>query len=475
MTAAPALTGERKPVADGFSRDVAAAYQGWDFASLPEDVVARIKLFVLDTLGVIAAASDAAGIQELNATLRGWEKDGASTALIGKWRASPPNAALANGAAAHALDFDDNHDPGRVHAYSVILPAALAAAEQKGGVSGREFITALATGVELQARLGLASPNSMPRGWHPTTVMGAFGAAAAAARILKLEGGKFSDALGLAYHQASGTRQALNDGVLAKRLGPGFSARNGVTAAFFAAAGLTGPTRFLEGEAGHFGLYERGEVVPGRLLDGLGRDWEVLTHSMKPYPCCRCTHNAIAIGEALHREGLKAGQIDRVVIGMGRTNTKIVGDPYEAKRNSTVHAQFNAGYCFAAALVHGKVNLATFQAPNLTDPVIAELAGRARVVVDDLIPAAAMSPTRITVTKRDGTSFVQYREFMDGSPEQPMSEAEAIAKFAACMETGTGASRPAIDKLAEKVLSLERCSDIAEVVSLFPEADRNQA
>jgi 2-methylcitrate dehydratase PrpD len=454
--------------ADGFSLEVMAAYENWDYSSLPTEVVERIKLFVLDTLGVIGAAADAPGIWEVNRLLVGWEGAGPSTMLIGKGRVAPPTAALANGAAAHALDFDDNHDPGRVHCYAVVLPAALAAAEARGGVSGRDFIAALATGVELQARLGLAAPNSMSKGWHPTTVMGSLGAAAAAARVLDLRAGQFSDAVALAYHQASGTRQALNDGVLAKRLGAGFASRNGTAAAFLAQAGLTGPTRFLEGEAGLFQLYERGEVLPDALLRDLGTTWEILTHSMKPYPCCRCTHNAIAIGRALHREGLSANDIDRVVIGMSEVNNKVVGEPYDVRRDSTIHAQFNAGYCFATALIHGSVDVATFQRPQISDPAVSALAARTSVVVDDEIDAGAMSPTRVTVICTDGRRIERFLEFMEGSPEQPMTDGEALAKFSSCLSTGLGAGRAAIDDLAGKVLDLENCADITDIVAGFP-------
>ncbi len=454
--------------ADGFSRDVMAAYENWTYDSLPASVVKRIKLFVLDTLGVIGAAADAPGIGEVNRLLLGWEGAGPSTMLIGKGRVAPPTAALANGAAAHALDFDDNHDPGRVHCYAVVLPAALAAAEARGGVSGRDLIAALATGVELQARLGLAAPNSMSKGWHPTTVMGSLGAAAAAARVLDLRGGQFSDAVALAYHQASGTRQALNDGVLAKRLGAGFASRNGTAAAFLAAAGLTGPTRFLEGDAGLFQLYERGEVLPDALLHDLGQTWEIMTHSMKPYPCCRCTHNAITIGRSLHREGLSANDIESVIIGMSEVNTKIVGEPYDVGRGSTIHAQFNAGYCFASALIHGRVDVATFQRPQIADPAVSALAARTRVVVDAAIEPGAMSPTRVTMVCTDGRRIERFLEFMEGSPEQPMADDEAIAKFSGCLSAGLGAPQSAIDSLADTVLDLENCGDIADIVAEFP-------
>jgi 2-methylcitrate dehydratase PrpD len=471
LSVEPSATGQDAP-ANGFSRGLMAAYENWSYSRLPSSVVKRIKLFVLDTLGVIAAAAEAPGIPEMNRLLLGWEGAGPSTMLIGKGRVAPPTAALANGAAAHALDFDDNHDPGRVHAYAVILPAVLAAAEVRGGVSGRDLIAALATGVELQARLGLAAPNSMSRGWHPTTVMGALGAAAAAARVLDLRAGQFSDAVGLAYHQASGTRQALNDGVLAKRLGAGFASRNGTTAAFLAAAGLTGPTRFLEGEAGLFQLYERGEVLPDALLRDLGQTWEIMTHSMKPYPCCRCTHNAIAIGQALHREGLSPAEIESVVIGMSQTNNKIVGEPYDVARDSTIHAQFNACYCFAAALIHGRVDVATFQRPQISDPAVSALAARTSVVVDDAIAAGAMSPTRVTILCRDGRRIERFLEFMEGSPEQPMTDDEVITKFSSCLEMGLGAAPAVINTLTDKVLDLDNCADVADIVAHFPSASR---
>jgi 2-methylcitrate dehydratase PrpD len=468
--AAPFRAATPVPPADGFSRDVCAAFEGWTFETLPAPVVHRIKLFVLDTLGVIAAASRAGGIPELNRQLSAWERTGASTALIGKWRASPPTAALANGAAAHALDFDDNHDPARVHSYSVILPAALAAAEAKGAVGGKPFIAALATGIELQCRLGLASPKSLSRGWHPTTVLGTIGASAAVAHILGLTGEAFLHAAALGYHQAAGTRQALNDGALAKRLGPGFSARNGVTAGYLAAAGLTGPTRFLEGEAGLFGLYERNEVEPPQLLAELTSRWELMTHSMKPYPCCRCTHNAIAIGVALHQEGLAAEAIASATIGMGRTNVQVVGAPYEPQRNSTVHAQFNANYCFASALVNGRVDLATFQPPQITDPRVAALASRVRVINDEKIDPSAMSPTRMQITLADGGRLERYLEFMQGSPEEPMTDAQALEKFSACMASGLGASGTAIERLARTIMAMDGLDDVSDLIAQFPQA-----
>ena len=158
---------EAGTVEDGFSRDVCAVLAGFGYDDLPEAVVHSVKLFVMDCLGVVAGAADAPGVGAVHARLGGWEGNGSATTLLGKRRLSPPSAALANATAAHALDFDDQHDPARVHSYCVILPAALAAAEDRGAVDGRRFIAAVAAGVEIHARLGLACYNSIGRGWLP--------------------------------------------------------------------------------------------------------------------------------------------------------------------------------------------------------------------------------------------------------------------------------------------------------------------
>ena len=259
----------------------------YDATALPQDVVTTTKLFILDTLGVMAGGTRAPGIQELAQAVRAMEPGGGgiATVLIGGCSASPASAALINAATAHALDFDDTHDTARVHAFSIVLPAALAAAELRCGCDGRALLAAVALGSEVFCRLGLAGFNTLARGWHPTTSYGSLAAAIAAGRILDLSAEKMTNALGLAYVQMSGTTQSIIDGVLSKRLGPGIAARNGLLAAQLARFGLTGPWRFLEGEAGLFHLYLQDEVRPEFLVEALGDVWHMLKLSMKPFPC----------------------------------------------------------------------------------------------------------------------------------------------------------------------------------------------
>ncbi|MGQ0750392.1 MAG: MmgE/PrpD family protein, partial [Betaproteobacteria bacterium] len=441
----------------------------WRYEDLPPASVSTLKFLLLDALGVIGGAAHAPGIPQLNRRLTRWEGAGSATGLIGKRRYSPPTAALANGAACHALDFDDQHDPARVHTNCVTLPALLATAEDAGPVSGRDFLLAYAVSAELHARLGLACYNSLGKGWHPTMIFGTLSAALAAGRLLKLDAEGLNNALGLAFHQASGSAQSMRDGVLSKRLGAGFAARAAVLGTFLAADGLSGTRRTLEGNAGLFALYERGEVRPELLFEGLGAHWRIPEYSFKPYPCCRCNHTAIGMGIALHDEGVTPAAVESIEIGLGHTNWLTVGEPYDAKRDSVVHAQFNISYSFARALADGRVDLRTYQKPAITDTAIAALASKITVVSDPQIEAAAIEPARLRLNIRGGRSIERASDTIKGSPQSPMSEEELTAKFRSCLELGLGATRAQCDRLAETVLHLESSGDAArDIVTAFP-------
>jgi len=452
-----------------YSRELCDRLARWHYDMLPGNVVRTAKALILDTLGVIAGAAQAPGIPELNARLARWEKTGNATGLVGRRRYSPPTAALANGAAAHALDFDDQHDPARVHTSCVVLPALLAAAEDAGPVSGREFILAFALGAEMHARLGLACHNSLGKGWHPTMVFGTPAASLAAGRLLGLDGERLANALGMAYHQTSGSAQSMRDGVLSKRLGAGFAARAAVLGAFLGADGLTGTRRTLEGNAGLFSLYERGEVKPEIVTDGLGEEWRVPEYSFKPYPCCRCNHTPIGLGIRMHGEGVNVKDVTAIEIRMGHVNWLTVGDPYDPARNDVVHAQFNASYSFARALADGYVDLRTYRKPAITDERIAALTHVTRVIDDPAIDATAIEPARVKVVLAGGRVLEASSDTIKGSPQDPMTTAEALAKLRSCLAFGMNADAGAADRLAAAVDQLEESADAARsLVKAFP-------
>jgi 2-methylcitrate dehydratase PrpD len=458
--------------ADGFSRELIAGLAAWRFETLPPEVVHTVKLFIIDTLGVIGGAAHAPGIEALNRRLSAWEAQGRATGLLGRRRYSPPGAALANGSAAHALDFDDMYDQARVHAYCVTLPAVLAAAEEVGGVSGRDFLLALATGVELHARLGLACYDSLGKGWHPTMTLGVLAAAVAAGRVLGLDEARLLHALGIAYHQCGGTAQSMADGALSKRIGAGFAARSAVLAAFLAADGITGPTRPLEGVSGLFRLHERGQVHPARITDGLGTRWEIGNYAFKPYPCCRCNHTTIGLAFRLRGMGVRLEEVAEAEILLPRVNWQTVGQPYQPALDSVVHAQFNVAYTFARALHDGRVDLASYGRPQITDPDIAALTARTRAREDLQADPTAMEPARVHLRLNDGRELEVSGNTVKGGPEDPLAESEVLDKFRACMAHGLRAEPREVERLAETVLALEREPDAAVLARRFPDAGR---
>ncbi len=454
-----------------YSLKLCAGIAAWRYEQLPPAVVHMVKRFVVDSLAVIGGAARAPGIPELNRRLAHWETGGCATGLIGKRRYSPPSAALANGAAAHALDYDDIHDAARVHSSCVMLPALLATAEGAGPVSGKEFLLALAAGAELHARLGLACFNSLATGWHPTTLLGSLAASLAAGHLLKLDPERLRNALGIAFQQASGSVQSAYDGALVKRLGPGFAARDAVLSAFLAADGITGTHNALEGKAGFFNLYARGEVKPELLTQGLGTRWRIEEYSLKPYPGCRCNHAAIGLGVKLHVEGLVPDAVESVEIRMSEANWNLVGKPYDATLNSVVHAQFNAAYSFARALADGKVGPRSYEPPAISEPSVAGLAHRTRVLIGDDIDKNAMEPVVVTVALKDGRTIRLQASTMKGSPQEPMTDEEMLAKLRDCLEFGLEAPAHAADRLAEAIFTLEHAPDAAgKLLQMFPGA-----
>jgi 2-methylcitrate dehydratase PrpD len=274
----------------------------------------------------------------------------------------------------------------------------------------------------------------------------------------------------MAFHQASGSAQSMRDGVLSKRLGPGFAARNAVMGAFLAADGLTSTRGTLEGNAGLFALYERNEVKPEILTEGLGSDWRVAEYSFKPYPCCRCNHTPIGIGIELHQQGIKPAEVTAIEIGMGNVNWLTVGAPYEPARNEVVHAQFNTSYSFARAFADGKVDLHSYRKPAITDSTIAALAAITKVVDDPAINPTAIEPARVKLTLKSGKVIELKRDTIKGSPQDPMNDSEMRAKVRGCLEFGLGASAADVERLADVVAALEKSKDAAKtILDAFPD------
>lgn len=458
-------------------RQIAAWVSGLTYEDLPQTVRDTLKLFIIDTIGVIAGAAEAPGMDALRETVLRLEGRGTSTLLVGGGSSSPATAALLNGAAAHALDFDDQHDPARVHAFCVILPAVLAVAEHLKNVDGRRFLTALTAGVEVFCRLGLSCLNSLGRGWHPTTALGSIASAAAIANLQGLTAEETNAALGFGFVQLSGTTQSIADGSLSKRIGPGIAARNGVTAGYLAAAGLTAPWRYLTGAAGLYELHERGEVDRSVLVALLGTYWHLTDLSIKPFPCCRCNHTVIDLALAARKEGIRTSDIRSGTILLGKTNVKIVGAPFDPKSaaNTVVHAQFNACYSFVRALEDGKVDFSTYEQKS----ILAEsslVAQRFSVIEAEDIEATDIAPARCELVMLDGAIRRYAAEHMIGSPQLKMKYKDVLAKFESCLKHGLGIEAretQSLVALIERCDTLEDCSEIVRNFDRLRQSSRS--
>lgn len=394
---------------------------------------ARLSLRLRDTIGnALAAGRDPTALAVLDGL--GPVPGPASVWGLDR-RLAPAQAAFANAALCHALDFDEVHDVARLHACTVTLPAALAAAQalaaQPGGrrVHLGQVAEAVLLGNELMCRLALLAP---PDGtgpasqWFTTQLLGYFGAALAAATVMALTPEQQVTALGLAYMQAAGGKQtAFGSGSDARAFYPAFAAMGGLQAALFARAGLQGPTQALEGAAGLLPLYLGLEAHAARAaLLAPAPGWRSLDSSLKPWPCCRLAQPYVSAALVLHR--LLAGRpIERVLVMVNASTHKLCQPAQDRCQPRTLQdAKYSIPFLTACALVHGEVSLATLQPAVLNDAQVLALA--ARVEVDACLPdGPGHAPARVYVqTDRRGWLTADPREL-------DLDEAGARAKFIA--------------------------------------------
>ena len=424
------------------------------------------KKLILDTLGVAFPGRQAPGSREVVDLVSSWQTVRGASVLLSGTKATPPQAALANSTIMHAMDFDDTLDASALHTFVNVLPAALAAAETRGNVSGKEFITALVLGVDVICRISLAINH--PLSWIRTATCGGFGAAATAAKILGLDREQISNTLGIVYGQTSGNAQGLIEGCLIKRIQPGFAASAGVLSAFLADKGITGSRRFLTGPYGYYKLYEQGGFDPAAVTDRLGAHQSILDLSIKPYPSCRMTHASIDAALALKHRLERITEIDRIDVSVSSMCAEMVGRPFEPGINPQVDAQFSIPYTTACALIRGDVFLQDFKIEAIAEPGVVGLAKRVYVTADPDLPAKDILQSQITVTGKDGTTISELVPVPLGNPRNPMDKSQCQQKFNKCLEfSDYSLSETDRDDLFAKIDHLEALTDINELIRII--------
>ena len=430
------------------------------YEAIPEASLAAAKRFMLDTLAVAWAGSDAPGCREAHALLvdEGGRADSSAWAYGNDGGRLPAmSAAFINGMTSAALDYDAIGSGAAVHVNITVLPAALAMAERLHS-SGRDFLAALVIGTDLTYRLAAAAdvPNA---GFHYVPIYGVFGAAAACARLLRLNVMEARHALGIAFMQASGTQQANIDPSLSKRMMSAFAARAGVHAALLAQRGISGPAQAIEGKFGLFNMYQGGDAA--LVLDQLGSRFDNVLGSIKMYPSCGANHTSIAgTLELIHKYNLQPDDVISVDVTMPPYTARLVGGSYDPSGDAQVAAQFSVRYTIACLLVRRKLGLAEIQEDAARDAQINRHVGKIHVHVDETQKGTRGPIVLRMRSKMHGEISTRVRH-VPGSLEAPVTDAEIQQKFDECFRLGVRALDTArIELLTQRIREVDTVRDM---------------
>jgi 2-methylcitrate dehydratase PrpD len=430
----------------------------------PATAVAAARRAILDCLGVMLAGSQEPSARILQAVAVAEGGEPLCTVVGTGRRTGAVWAALCNGTAAHALDFDDTNFILLGHPSAPVLAAALAAGEL-ALANGEALVHAFLVGFEVETTLAaVINPEHYEHGWHATCTLGALGAAAAASRLLGLDAAQIRTALAVAASQSSGLKE--NFGTMTKPFHAGHAARSGVLAALLAREGWTASERALEGPQGFFNVLGAG-TRRLEALDTLGAPWKIVTSgvAVKPYPSCACTHSIIDGALELGRVyQIRPDDIAEVTVGVNALVPRILihSDP-----RTGLEAKFSAEFSAAAALCDRRVGIATFDDDKARDPAIRALMSRVRMHVDPDIPGDAERHmwTRVTVRLNDGRSWSVGPREVPGHPSNPLTPQALRAKFDEC--AGLVLPEDRVESVRQMLESLETCPDLRTFTAIL--------
>ncbi len=447
------------------------------YDDLPDDVRASVRQRVLDTVGIALAATEldtSRGVLDFVAA-QGGRPD--AHVISRRDRVPAAQAALANGVLAHSLDYDDTHLPSILHPSAPVVPAALAAAEAVGA-AGTELVAAVAVGLEVCVRVGMAgydleARNSLffDRGQHATSIAGALGGAVAASLLLGGDEAAVVDTLGVAASMASGIIEANRTGGTVKRIHCGWAAHAALNAAQLVQAGITGPPTVFEGRFGFFQCFLDGAFNPDAITSGLGEEWAVPGIHFKPYPANHFTHTTIDAGIELRARGVTPDDVEAIEIGVADPTVRTIGEPIELKRTPQTgyQAQFSGPYAISAALFGGGglgLGLADFTDELAVDADRRALMAKVTVVGDDRCAAIYPDefPAIVRATLKDGREEVVEVLENRGGPARPLTDDELATKFTdnACLVLPADRA----SALAELILGMDADTQVTDILGV---------
>jgi 2-methylcitrate dehydratase PrpD len=454
----------------GITKELVEFCASVKYENLPQEIVNKVKYHCLDFLGIAVHGSLVESSQTVYRLVKDIGISPEAAVIIGTdMRAAPQYAALANGTSAHSLELDDLHNESSLHPGVAVFPAALAASELSD-CGGKRFIEAVTVGYEVMTRLGKAlnPANHYARGFHPTGTCGVFGAAAAAAKILKLDQEQTINVLGIAGSQAAGSMEFLTDGSWSKRLHAGWAAHNGLITTLLAERGFKGPATIIEGRFGFLHAYSDG-ADPDKVLADLRKPFEIMKTSIKPHACCRYKQGPIdGILSIIRENNLKPEEVKQVTLGILKAGFPIVAEPKELKYNpkTLVDAQFSMPFGAAVAILYGRASLSEYTQENIESARIKEMMGRVSCVEDlELeIVFPRQWPASVELVTEDGRRYSIRIDHPKGDPENPLAWEELLSKFDDLTSSIYPAERR--KEIVTRVQALEQAQSMREFCQL---------
>jgi 2-methylcitrate dehydratase PrpD len=442
---------------DEYSKILAKYVVNLRYEDLKDEVIDKTKMHFLDAVGNILGAREMPWSRMIIEIVKQIKGEPQATVIGEEGRYPSMMAALANGTMAHGIDADDSGArPSWAHPGSCIIPAAYAAAESEK-VSGKELITALVAGYEVNCRIDSSMyPGLRDRGFHATGVVGTIGAATAAGKLSGLNEEQMVNAFGLAGIQAAGLDEWLTTGDMSKRLHAGKAAMNGVFAVLLAKKGYTGPSTVFEGKYGLLATHADNYDLP-RLTEKLGIEYKILECKFKPYACCHelCPPISLAL-QAQKEHVIKPEDIEKIRIGLNH----VTAENQLKVAETPLHAQNHAAVAVAIALVEGKVFMKEFF-ECYDDPRVIELGKKTEVYTDPEIDKAFPTKigTRLEILTKDN-HFHMFEE--DKQPIPPSFIKEKFRALASSQLT-----KENTEKMIHAIDALEKMESVAILSELY--------
>jgi 2-methylcitrate dehydratase PrpD len=436
------------------------------FNELPHEAIHWAKVGIVDTVGVTLAGARedctriVAGIATRGVT-------GPSLIFGGNRRTAPLEAALVNGTASHALDFDDMNNTLGGHPSAPILPALIALADEIGA-SGRDFLAAYVAGFETECKVGMGVHfYHYTKGWHPTATLGVFGAAAACAKLLKLSDDKTATALSIAASLAAGIK--ANFGTMVKPLHIGHCTRNGLFAALLARDGFSAGDRVFEHKQGFFNVFNgEGNYDAGKILPAWAQPLDIVKPgiAIKQYPCCGSTHSALDAMLKLAREHKPAADdIERVDVW---THARRLEHTNRPEPKSDLDAKFSVQYCMTRALLDRRIAIEHFEGKAYEEPAVRKLLPRvhAATYTTAQFPEDNHFGAEVRITLRGGKVLAAKADQPLGrTSDNPLPAGLLKEKFEDC--AARVLPRERVAPLYSAIQGFENLKDVREVTAII--------